>query len=455
MIMNHMIFWLILIIILSLSFIWSLRQKTSISAFLVGERNIYSLMGLLTVAVAWTWAPALLVSSQKAYELGLNGFLWFSIPNVFAIVLFYFLSKRMHKINPEGYTLPEFIRFRTEGLSDKFYIITIFIVQIYAIIINLIGSTLILQSITGLSKTIVILAISIVALLIVSVKGLFSSLGVDFFKSALIIILGILFTSIFSEFSPCSFIGKSGSGLNFLDPMTIFAFGIPTAISLISAITIDQQQWQRSFALRKSANLKIVYFGAASFFALIISCMALPGFIGYSLNIEVKNTQLIALNVMQNSFPPLLTNFLMAVILTSLIAVICAALSAAASVWTIDLKKDKSIFSMRLAMIILILIASSIVFIQNLQIIWIQMFVGSFRSALLFPSFLFIFGENLSKSQIKSLNVTIYIGMIVGPLIFLVGLFTSMSYLYTVGAVFPIAISLLGWFSLRYIGEQR
>jgi Na+/proline symporter len=229
--MGNSIFWGILFAIFIAGIAWSILRKKSIETFLVSGRRVPGILGLLTVAVAWTWAPALLVSSQKSYELGLAGFLWFSIPNVAAIMIFYFLSKRMHKINRKGYTLPEFIRSRTRT-SDKFYIITIFLVQIYAIIINLIGSSLILQSMTGLPNYVIIPSIAVVALLIVSAKGLFSSLGLDYFKSALIIVLGILFSLIISRFIPSSLVGQKGTGMNILDPFTVLAFGIPTAIYL-------------------------------------------------------------------------------------------------------------------------------------------------------------------------------------------------------------------------------
>jgi Na+/proline symporter len=448
--MGRIFFWIILLITFLIGLIWSLKKKKSIEVFLASNRNLPGFLGLLTVAAAWTWAPALLVSSQKSYELGLSGFLWFSIPNIAAIFIFYFLSKRMHKINKEGYTLPEFIRSKTKGSSDKFYIITILLVQIYAIIINLIGSGLILQSITGLPKYIIIPSIALVAFLIVYTKGLFSSLGMDYFKSALILALGAIFAMLSGDFLFSSFVGQSGTGLNLLNPSTILAFGIPTAISLISAITVDQQQWQRSFALKKNANLKLVYFGGAIFFAIILIFMALPGFIANSLNLEIQQTQTVSLEVINYFFNSAVSKLLLAVILTSLVAVICASLSASASVWTVDIKKDLKISSMRGAMILILIIASAIVFVPNLQIIWIVMFVGSFRSSLLIPTFIFLFSNKLSDILVKRLNKGILIGMIFGPLIFLLGLIFSKEYLYTVGSLFPIITTFGSWLYSKF-----
>ncbi len=438
-------FWVVLMVLTAIAVLWSLRKKDNEDTFLVSDRSISGLIGLFTVAVAWTWAPALLVSSQKSFESGLGAFLWFAVPNVAALVLFYFLSKRMHQLNPEGYTLPEFIKKRSTEKTQKFYIITIFLVQLYAIIVNLLGSTLLLQHITGLPKYVLIPAISLAALIIVLIKGLFTSIRIDVIKAALIIVLGVTFVSLLGLFVTASFAGKDGTGWNIFNANTVLAFGIPTAISLLAAVTIDQQQWQRSFALRKTANLKVVYFGAAIFFSLILVCMALPGFVASSKGMAVSQSQIVAFEVMNSVFSPIIVNILFATILISLIAVICAALNAASSIWVIDVKKMWNLSSLRLAMVAFLIIASAFIFIPGLQVAWLQMFVGSFRSALLIPTFLILFKKDITKGLISNLNKGMLIGMIIGPLIFLVGLLLTRQYLYTVGSLFPIVTTLIAW----------
>jgi Na+/proline symporter len=85
------------------------ERKVTLDTFLVSRRNVGLLLGGVTTAVSWVWAGALFVSSQKAYEQGLPGLFWFTLPNASALILFSFLATRMRRIFPEGFTLPEFI----------------------------------------------------------------------------------------------------------------------------------------------------------------------------------------------------------------------------------------------------------------------------------------------------------------------------------------------------------
>src|SRR5688500_13180794 len=123
---------------------------------LVGERKIGFLVGAFTVAVSWTWAPALLVSTQKSYEFGLSGFVWFAVPNVIAVLYYYILIKQMRQINEEGYTLPEYVNKKAGKGSHLIYISAIFLIQLYAIVVNTLGSLFILEYLTGIEKVILI-----------------------------------------------------------------------------------------------------------------------------------------------------------------------------------------------------------------------------------------------------------------------------------------------------------
>ena len=85
-----------LLIILATGFIT--RKSKSADQFFVGDRQIGTWIGAFTSAAAWTWAPALFVSSQMAYTKGLPGVLWFSIPNALALVMFAFFAKKREKL---------------------------------------------------------------------------------------------------------------------------------------------------------------------------------------------------------------------------------------------------------------------------------------------------------------------------------------------------------------------
>ena len=77
--------------------------------FLVADRQVGWFMGGSSIAASWLWAPALFISVQLAYEKGLAGIFWFTLPNVIALAIFALLAPRIRKIFPDGYTLPQYI----------------------------------------------------------------------------------------------------------------------------------------------------------------------------------------------------------------------------------------------------------------------------------------------------------------------------------------------------------
>ena len=92
------------------------RWKHTGVGFLVAGREVPWTIGSFSIAASWIWAPALFVSVQKAYELGLPGIFWFTAPNILALVIFAFLAPKVRSKIPGGYTLPDWIRYR---LDDK------------------------------------------------------------------------------------------------------------------------------------------------------------------------------------------------------------------------------------------------------------------------------------------------------------------------------------------------
>ena len=72
-------------------------------------------VGGSSIAASWIWAPALFVSVQLAYQKGLPGIFWFTFPNIIALAIFAFLAPAIRKKMPEGYTLPQYIRYRLQS----------------------------------------------------------------------------------------------------------------------------------------------------------------------------------------------------------------------------------------------------------------------------------------------------------------------------------------------------
>lgn len=434
--------------------ILSSLQQNSTKLFLVANREIGMVLGAFSVAVAWIWAPALFVSSQQAFVRGLPGVLWFAIPNALALVLFAFLAARMRRVMDEGYTLPEFIRNRLGRRNHIIYIIVIFIVQIYAVITQLTGSLLLLNLLTGLDKTTLVVALAALFLALASFRGIRSSLVTDVIKALAIMVVGfiVLPWTISASGGVASIAGGlggvSGTATNVFDLTLIWTFGIPTTIALFSGIVIDQQQWQRAFSLRKP-YIRASFLLGAALFVLVPFGLALLGFIVANPNhgIAVENPQLAGVTAVSHFLPvPAVLLFAM-MILAALASAGSAALCAASSIGAIDifrqyLKPEASeqqiIIASRLFMLIVVAVATGVALIPNIQIIYLLLLVGSFRAALLIPTILALFWKKLEASAAFYGMLS---GIIFGVPLFIYGSLVQSAVIASFGSLVPIVLS--------------
>src|SRR5438067_8744705 len=90
--------------------------------FLLANRKVGWLLGGFSIAASWIWAPALFVSVQLAYQKGLAGLFWFTVPNILSLTIFALLAPRIRSRMPAGYTLPEYVkeRFRTRRVHRMY-----------------------------------------------------------------------------------------------------------------------------------------------------------------------------------------------------------------------------------------------------------------------------------------------------------------------------------------------
>src|ERR1043166_8024589 len=97
--------------------------ENNMPEFLLANRGVGVVRGALSVAASWIWAPALYLSSQKAFEQGLPGAFWFIFPNLLALVVFAPFALKIRQLLPKGYTLPQLIRDRHGTGVHRLYMI--------------------------------------------------------------------------------------------------------------------------------------------------------------------------------------------------------------------------------------------------------------------------------------------------------------------------------------------
>jgi Na+/proline symporter len=101
-----------LVMILSTLLVGRRQGTQSGEAFLVVNRDIPWWLGGPSIAASWTWAVALMISVQMAYQQGLAGVFWFTVPNIAAVLIYIWLGPQIRRKLPEGYSLPEWMHAR-------------------------------------------------------------------------------------------------------------------------------------------------------------------------------------------------------------------------------------------------------------------------------------------------------------------------------------------------------
>jgi len=429
----------------------SKRFSNKIETFLVANRNLGLIWSSISIAVTWIWAPALFISSQKAYNQGIAGVFWFLVPNSLALVLIGYLSTRVRKSFKDGFTFPQFIRMKLGNINGYLYSFVVLIVQLYSIVLHLTAGLLILTNLTSIKRVYLILLLAVIFFILASFRGIKSALVTDIFKFLfLIIIVFVIIPAVIYKSGGISSIlvgmqevdgGLSGI-LNF---RVFFTFGIAVSISLLSAVVIDQQQWQRAFSLNEKLGIRPFIYGAI-FFASILLMLSSLGFLAgnKNLGIFVETSQ----NVGYATISQIASNIGVIVfvftLMMSLIAAGASALCAASSIFVTDIYKNledkKKLRYARISMLIILSIGIMIALIPNIQIVYLLLLIGALRGALLIPTILTILEKKLSQ---RGVSIGIISGISVGLPVFIWGSFVKNAYISTVGSICSVLISAL------------
>lgn len=339
------------------------KKFNSKAGFILAGRKVDWFLGGTSIAASWIWAPALFVSVQLAYEKGLAGLFWFTFPNVIALLLFGLLAPKIRKRFPQGYTLPQYIKFKLKSNRvHKIYLVPYFFYQIMAVTVQLFAGGSLVSLLTGIKLIIVMPIHAIIALAYTLISGLEASIITDFFQMAMIIIIGIIVLPLtWSASGGMKTILGGLSGLsgtiNIFDPGIAFSMGIVTSIGLISGAICDQQYWQRSFALKERQLKKGFIFGAI-LFAIVPLALSTLGFIAAKLGTVVPegvDVSMIGVQTISELLPGWAVFLFVIMLLSGLSSTLDSGLSAASSLWVIDVSKPgtdkKAIKSARNAMI--------------------------------------------------------------------------------------------------------
>ncbi len=428
------------------------KQYNSKEGFLVAERKLNWFTGGSSIAASWIWAPALFISVQIAFEKGLPGVFWFTVPNVLALALFAFFGPKIREQFEEGFTLPQWIKFKLKSKKvHKVYLFPYIFYQIMAITVQLFAGGSLVSLLTGISLLKVMPILLLISLAYSLVSGLEASVITDVIQLATIFVGGLIiipwtvsaaggFTTVMQGLG-----GITGQFTNMFDPGIAFSFGIITSIGLIAGALSDQQYWQRTFAIKKKSVRKSFLFGAA-LFAIVPISLSLLGFIGASLKVTLPagtDSSMIGIATVAQLLPGWATLLFVIALLAGLSSTLDSGLVAFASLFAIDIAKDKNVVTQsRLAMIgaglVGLLIAFAVIYIPQFGLQHLWWVFNTIAACVLVPTILSLYWNRLSA---KGVYLGVITSFVFGIPLFIYGNIIGSTILTVFASLFIIGVS--------------
>lgn len=438
------------------------RAKMDMPEFLLANRGVGIVPGAMSIAASWIWAPALFVSSQKAFEQGLPGAFWFVFPNLLALLVFAPLALKVRKAFPQGYTLPQLIRERHGTGVHRLYMIQFVGLQLCSFAVQILAGATLIQMLSGLSFTAVGLLLITIVLIYSVLGGLRASVTTDYIQiAAILAICAVTIPWAISKaggFSAVSagFAGASGNFGNIFDPWIFYSFGISTTIGLLSGPIGDQMHWQRAYAIQSDRNVIKTFGLAAILFVVVPLSLTTLGFIAagnvHSGEWVIKGAQMVGPNTVSLLLPSFMLIAFAVMLLSGLCSTLDSILCAMSSLTVVDLfkkreesentdaKKHDNLNIGRYAMIATALIGFGIASIPGLKILHLFLFYGTLRASTLIPTVLTLLWPKL---QSRGVFFAVLLSLMFGAPVLAFGEFTGNPHLRVLGSLLVVTIGII------------
>lgn len=311
----------------------------TLDMFTLANRKLTLLITAFSIASAWIWAPALFVSAQVAYRWGLEGLLWFIVPNFLTLVLFAFFATKLRQLNENGYTLSLYIKERVkDSRVFYFYVFELILLSICAIAVQLIaGAKLLNMFLPHIEQFKFMILLAIIPACYTMVFGIKVSVIVDTFQYLLMVICLAIIVGYFYNHSYLTNISFTGTEKT-SSLAIMLSFGIPTAIGLLAGAFGSQDFYQRAYAV-ETRNVKSAYLLGAVFFILVPIMMSTLGFVGISESVSVSDTSMTNFHVLNTLTGNWFILPLTIVIICGLISTIDSSQASASSLFGYDVNK--------------------------------------------------------------------------------------------------------------------
>jgi len=329
--------------------------------------------------------------------------------------------------------------------------------QLGAIVINCVAGGTLLHILTGVDIRITIVVMSTTALVYSLVSGLRASVLTDVIQMTLILFIALVVVPWVIVKAGGTHVllsglgGESGKFRNMLDPYVAYSFGIATTLGLISGPVGDQVFFQRAFAARPKALVKIFVFGGLVF-GVVPIILSLLGFIGAAPSVRsaitVTDPQMIGPIVVAHFLPKAALMAFCVLAFAGLSSTLDSTYCAVSSLGTIDVYRryfkpkasDREVIRVaRFTMVLFGVIGTTIGLLQP-QLLWVFLIYGALASAALFPTVFSLFSTRLTA---RGVSWALGLSLALGTPLSLYANVTQNTDLIVLAAVLSVAIGLI------------
>lgn len=421
------------------------KREKNVERFCVGSRNENWLLSALSIAATWIWAPSLFTSTEKAYTSGFVGLFWFLVPNILCLMVFIPFAKKIRKEMPAGITLSGYMqdKYKSKHVRNA-YMFQLVGLSVLSTGVQLLAGSQVLSATTGISFSTITVLLAGIAFSYSQFSGIKASMLTDAIQMVLMLVTcGLfMFFGIRSGGTDVLFQGVNGAGGEYTSlfcPKGIeifFAFGLPTAIGLISGPFGDQSFWQRAFTV-KEKHLGKAFFVGALLFGVVPFSMGILGFIGAGMGYKAQNLGVINFELIGHMFPAWVTLPFLFMIISGLLSTVDSNLCAVSSLTT-DITGDKNLGRTKTAMVALLILGILIANIPGMTVTHLFLFYGTLRASTLLPTVLTLKGVRLTP---KGVVAGIVAALAVGLPIFACGTILESGPYKTIGSLTTVLLS--------------
>lgn len=395
------------VIMIAATLIFTKKEK-NVERFCVGNRRENWIMSALSIAATWIWAPALFVSTEKAYTNGFVGLFWFLAPNVLCLIIFIPFAKKIRAEMPEGITLSGYMRdkYQSDGVK-RVYLFQLIGLSVLSTGVQLLAGSQVLSAATGLPFEIVTALLAVIALSYSVISGIKASMLTDAIQMVFMLVASISFLivavrSVGGEGIAAGINGISGTYTSFWSKEGIdvfLSFGLPTAVGLLSGPFGDQSFWQRVFAVKKS-RIGHAFLLGAILFGVVPFSMGILGFAGAGIGYQAQDLGVINFELIKALMPAWAVLPFLYMIISGLLSTVDSNLCAVSSLVT-DISGGRVLKRTKWAMVALLAVGIAIANIPGLTVTHLFLFYGTLRSSTLLPTILTLKGVKFSPKGIQ------------------------------------------------------